>query len=114
MIWIVLALLAIVAAGTYVRRAAARVRKEMATRKQFHISIKIAGDAMASRADLAERNKLEDAIVGSRIGFVTDSGSGGGYMDLVIAVADPQNGEAQLREALSAAGLLERTELKAL
>jgi hypothetical protein len=114
MMWIMFALLAVVIGGNYVRGAASRVRKELTVRKHIHVSIKIAGDGMASRADLAERRKLEDAIQNTGIGTITDSGSGAGYMDIVVAVANAETGEAQLKDQLAAAGLAEGAEIKVL
>lgn len=114
MFWIMIALLVIVAGGSYVRGAANRVRQELASRKRIHITIKIAGEGMASRSDLKQRNELEDAIQAAGIGMITDSGSGGGYMDLVVAVANAESGEAQLSERLAAAGLADRAEMRVL
>src|SRR5438045_1586678 len=107
-------MIAIVAVGTYVRGAAGRARAEFARRKRYHVSIKIAGDGLASREDLQERNAIENAILRRQIGALTDAGSGGGWMDLVIAVADAENGEAQLRQVLADAGVAERSEVKLL
>jgi len=114
MLWIMLVLLALVIGGSYVRGAATRVRDEFASRKRFHISIKIDSEHMASRADLAERAKLETLIADEHIGEITESGSGGGWMDLVVAVAESERGEQQLREAIARAGFADRFELKPL
>jgi hypothetical protein len=113
-LWVMMFLVAIVLSGGFVRRAASRARAELAARRRVHISIRIAGEGMASREELRERAVIENEIHRRRIGEVSESGSGGGYMDVVIAVADAEAGELQLRELLAATGYLDRAEIKTL
>lgn len=110
----VIVMIAIITISSFVRGSAGRARAEFARRRRFHISTKIAGTGLASRDDLKERNALEDAITSRGIGAIVDAGSGGGWMDLVVAVVDAENGEAQLLRLLDDAGLANRSEIKPL
>lgn len=98
---------------TYVRGAANRARAELAGRRRFRVTIKLAGTGMATRAEMRERFAMEEEVTRRGIGAVTDGGSGDGVMWVVIAAAcdDAAAAEAGIREAIGAAGLTERASL---
>ena len=112
MVFIVLVLVAIVAFSSHVRGSANRIRAELAARPRWHISIKLAGDGVATRVELHERQSLEQELVRRQIGEVTEAGSGGGYMDVVVSVSDATTAEAKIGEVLAAAGLAARATVK--
>ena len=107
MLWIVIPLILFIIFGHYVHKKAERLRAEEA-RPRVMVSIKLAGEGMAMREELQLRNAVEDEIVKRGIGTVDDAGSGGGVMHLQVVVADVERAEAEIREVLAGAGVLER------
>ena len=102
-----LVLVAMVAFSSYVRGAANRARAELAGRKRYRITIKLAGGGMATRAEMRERFALETEVARRRIGAITDGGSGNGEMWVEIA-ASGDDAADQLRAVVEEAGLGER------
>jgi succinyl-CoA synthetase alpha subunit len=117
-IWIILPLIAFVLFGLYVRREAERLRaedgtivrgrvKDLADRPQVIVKLKLAGKGMATLAELHVRQEIEDAIEQRGIGAVADAGSGKGWADVRVVVADPDTAAEKIRELLGERGLLE-------
>ena len=103
MIWIIVPLLAFVLFGLYVRREAERIRAED-RRPQVIVKLKLAGDGMATPAELRVRQSIEDEIEKRGIGSISDTGSGEGWAHLQVAVTDPGVAEQQIRDLLSERG----------
>ena len=110
MIWIVVPLIALVIFGLYVRREAERIRAED-LRPRLLVKLKLAGDGMATPAELHQRQALESAIETRGIGSIVDAGSGEGWATLQVSVVDPPNAAERIRELLREQGLIERAEI---
>ena len=109
MLWIVVLLVGMVAFSTYVHSAASRARAELAGRRRYRVSIKLAGAGMATRAEMRARFALEEEIARRGIGAITDGGSGDGVMWVEIAAGgESESPHRQFQEAIDATGLTER------
>ena len=113
MIWILVPLLVLVIFGLYVRREAERIRAED-LRPRIVVRLKLAGDGMATPAELHERQALEAEIEKRGIGTIVDAGSGEGWATLQVGVADTNAATEQVRDVLRERGLLDRAEIDAL
>lgn len=125
MLWIIVPMLVLIAFGHYVRKKAERLRaeegtelvrgslEEMLKRPHVVVAIKLAGEGMATREELHERQAIEDQIEQRGIGKVADAGSGKGVMHLHVVAADAGRAAEEIRGLLAAAGLLEKTEVRA-
>jgi hypothetical protein len=102
-IWIVVPLILLVIFGLYVRREAERIRAED-LRPRLLVRLKLAGDGMATPAELHERQALEAEIERCRIGAIVDTGSGEGWATLQVGVTDPSVAAEQIRELLRERG----------
>jgi hypothetical protein len=111
-IWIIVPLLILVIFGLYVRREAERIRADD-LRPRVTIKLKLAGDGMATPAELHERQAIESEIEKRGIGSIIDAGSGGGWATLQVGVADPNTAAEQLRDLLRERGLSDRAEISA-
>jgi hypothetical protein len=111
-IWIIVPLLALVIFGLYVRREAERIRAED-LRPRLLVKLKLAGDGMATPAELHERQALEAEIEGRGIGSIVDAGSGEGWATLQVGVVDLNAAAEQLRNVLQQRGLSDRAEISA-
>jgi hypothetical protein len=111
-IWIIVPLLALVIFGLYVRREAERIRAED-LRPRIVVKLKLAGDGMATPAELHERQALEADIEKRDIGRIVDAGSGEGWATLQVAVVDPNVAVEQVRNVLQQRGLSDRAEISA-
>jgi hypothetical protein len=109
-IWIIVPLLALVIFGLYVRREAERIRAED-LRPRITVKLKLAGDGMATPAELHERQALEAEIEKRGIGSIVDAGSGGGWATVQVGVADPTTAADELRNTLKERGLSDRGEI---
>ena len=110
MIFIIVPLLALVIFGLYVRREAERIRAgDLLPR--ILVKLKLAGDGMATPAELHERQALEAEIEKRGIGTIVDAGSGDGWATLQVGVADPNAVAEQVRNLLRERGLLDRAEI---
>jgi hypothetical protein len=111
-IWIIVPLLALVIFGLYVRREAERIRAED-LRPRILVRLKLAGDGMATPAELHERQALEADIEKRDIGRIVDAGSGEGWATLQVAVDDPKIAAEQICNVLQQRGLSDRAEISA-
>jgi hypothetical protein len=111
-LWILIPLVLFIIFGHYVRKKAERLRAEEA-RPRVLVAIKLAGKGMAMREELQLRNAIEEQIETRGIGKVDDAGSGEGVMHLQVIVADAERAAAEIRAVLEAAGVLERSEVRA-
>jgi len=57
--------------------------------KNLRLIIKWPGDDLASKQDLELRAKIEQQLVEKKIGNIVRSGTGMGWMDIVLEVKDP-------------------------
>lgn len=96
-------LFAFVIFGLYVRRAAERIRAED-RRPQLMVKLKLAGDGMATPAEVRVRQSIEDEIEKRNIGSITDTGSGEGWATVQVGVIDPDVAAQQLRQLLRERG----------
>ncbi|MGA8807182.1 MAG: hypothetical protein WB973_04840 [Thermoanaerobaculia bacterium] len=112
MIWILVPLLALVIFGLYVRREAERIRADDLLPRVL-IKLKLAGDGMATPAELHERQALEAEIEKRNLGRIVDSGSGEGWATLQVGAGDPNVAAEQLRNMLRERGLSDRSEVSA-
>jgi hypothetical protein len=110
-IWILVPLLALVIFGLYVRREAERIRAED-LRPRIAVRLKLAGDGMATPAELHERQALEADIEKRGIGAIVDAASGEGWATLQMGVDDPNVAAEQLRNLLQELGLIDRAEIR--
>lgn len=110
MIWILIPLLVLVIFGLYVRREAERIRAAD-LRPRITIKLKLAGDGMATPAELHERQSLEAEIEKREIGTIVDAGSGEGWATLQVGVVDPKVGAEQVRKLLRERDLFDRSEI---
>jgi hypothetical protein len=104
-IWIMIPLLALVVFGLYVRREAERIRAED-LRPRVVVKLKLAGDGMATPAEVGVRRTIEDEIETRGIGSIADTGSGEGWATMKVTVADPAVAIEQIRVVLSEKALL--------
>jgi hypothetical protein len=123
MIWILLPLVAFVIFGLYVRREAERIRaedgqivrgrvKDFADRPHVVVRLKLAGNRMATLAELHVRQEIEDEIEKRGIGSIADAGSGKGWAHVSVVVTDPDEASAKIREMLRERNLLDTAELE--
>jgi hypothetical protein len=117
-IWIMLPLLALVIFGLYVRREAERIRAEdakAAERKKAEelagprviVKLKLAGDGMATIAELHLRQAIEEEIEQRGIGTIADATSGEGWAQMSIVASDLVGANAKIRELLRERGILD-------
>ena len=70
--------------------------------KKLQLVIKWPGDDMASKQDLALRDKIEHLIVMKQIGKIVRSGTGMGWMDIVLEVSDPNKARSDIEAIINA------------
>jgi hypothetical protein len=109
-IFIIVPLLALVIFGLYVRREAERIRADDLL-PRILVKLKLAGDGMATPAELHERQALEAEIEKRGIGRIVDAGSGEGWATLQVAVVDPNAAAEQVRDLLRQRNVLDRAEI---
>jgi len=109
-IWILIPLLVLVIFGLYVRREAERIRAAD-LRPRIVVKLKLAGDGMATPAELHERQALEAEIEKRGIGTIVDAGSGDGWATMQVGVVNPTLAAEQLRNLLRERGLFDRVEV---
>jgi hypothetical protein len=103
-IWIIVPLLALVIFGLYVRREAERIRAEDLL-PRILVKLKLAGDGMATPAELHERQALEAEIEKRGIGRIVDAGSGDGWATLQVGVSDIGQGFDDIAEVINSHGI---------
>ena len=64
----------------------------------LRIVIKWPGDDMASRHELALRDRIAQRIVNENIGKIVRSGTGMGWMDIVVTVEDSESNSARIEQ----------------
>ena len=64
--------------------------------KNLRLVIKWPGDDLASKQDLALRDKIEQRLAGENVGKIVRSGTGMGWMDIVLEVKDPDRARAEI------------------
>jgi len=111
-IWILVPLLVLVIFGLYVRREAERIRAAD-LRPRIVVKLKLAGEGMATPAEMHERQALESEIEKRGIGSIVDAGSGEGWATLQVGVVDPNVATGQVRDLLRERGLSDRAEISA-
>jgi hypothetical protein len=109
-IWILIPLLVLVIFGLYVRREAERLRAED-LRPRITVRLKLAGEGMATPAELHERQALEAEIEKREIGTIVDAGSGKGWATLQVGVLDQNVATEHVRNLLNERDLLDRAEI---
>lgn len=112
MIWIMVPLIAFVLFGLYVRREAERIRAED-LRPRIIVKLKLAGEGMATPAEVQTRRTIEDEIEKRGIGSIADTGSGEGWATIQVAVVDPTVATEQIRGLLREKGLLAKAVVEA-
>lgn len=112
MIWILIPLLILVIFGLYVRREAERIRAAD-LRPRITIKLKLAGNGMATPAEMQERQALEAEIEKREIGTIIDAASGEGWAMVQVGVVDPTTAAEQVRNLLRERGLSDRSEISA-
>jgi hypothetical protein len=103
-IWIVVPLIAFVLFGLYVRREAERIRADD-LRPRVCVKLKLAGDGMATPAEVHTRRTIEDEIEKRGIGSIADTGSGEGWATIQVAAVDPNVATEQIRILLLERGV---------
>jgi hypothetical protein len=103
-IWIIVPLLALVIFGLYVRREAERIRAED-LRPRLRVKLKLAGDGMATPAEIHERQALESEIEKRGIGSIADTGSGEGWATLQVSVPEVEQGFDDILRVIDALGI---------
>jgi hypothetical protein len=109
-IFVIVPLIALVLFGLYVRREAERIRAEDRL-PRLTVKLKLAGDGMATPAELHERQAIEAEIEKRGIGTIADAGSGEGFATLQVAVSDPSAAEPRIHDLLRERGMLDRCEV---
>jgi len=64
--------------------------------RNLRLVIKWPGDDMASRQDLELRDQIEQRIANMRIGKIVRSGTGMGWMDIVLEVSEPDKARPKI------------------
>jgi hypothetical protein len=105
-------LIAFVLFGLYVRREAERIRAED-LRPRIIVKLKLAGEGMATPAEVQTRRTIEDEIEKRGIGSIADTGSGEGWATIQVAVVDPTVATEQIRGLLREKGLLAKAVVEA-
>jgi hypothetical protein len=103
-IWILVPLLTLVIFGLYVRREAERIRAAD-LRPRIVVKLKLAGDGMATPAELHERQALEAEIEKRGIGTIVDAGSGDGWATLQLGVQDIERAYDDILGVIDAHGI---------
>jgi len=62
--------------------------------KNLRLIIKWPGDDLASKQDLELRDKIEQRLLENKVGKLVRSGTGMGWMDIVLEVNDPKRARA--------------------
>ena len=68
----------------------------------LRLIIKWPGDDFATKQDLELRRKIEQLIVEKKVGKILRTGSGMGWMDIVVEVEDPEQARIEIEAIVSA------------
>jgi hypothetical protein len=75
---------------------------------EVHLQIRVSGANFPTPSELQSRYEVEDFVRARGLGRIVDAGSGMGVMDVVIATADPEKAESELKELVARLGIAER------
>ena len=64
--------------------------------KNLRLVIKWPGDDLASKQDLALRDKIEQRLLEKKVGKIVRSGTGMGWMDIVLEVNKPARAQSEI------------------
>ena len=64
--------------------------------QNLKLIIKWTGDVFASKQDLELRDKIEQLLVEKKVGKILRSGTGMGWMDIVVEVEDPERARVEI------------------
>jgi hypothetical protein len=70
--------------------------------QNLRLIIKWPGDDLASKQDLELRDKIEQLLVEKKVGKIVRSGTGMGWMDIVLEVQDPKRARIEIQSIVSA------------
>jgi len=70
--------------------------------KNLRLIIKWPGDDSASKQDLALRDKIAQHLVKENVGKILRSGTGMGWMDIVLEVEDPDRARTEIEAIVRA------------
>jgi len=68
----------------------------------LRLIIKWPGDDLASKQDLEIRDKIEQRIVAEKVGNIVRSGTGMGWMDIVLQVKDTARARIEIESIMKA------------
>ena len=68
----------------------------------MRLIIKWPGDDLASKQDLELRDKIEQLLVEKKVGKIVRTGTGMGWMDIVLEVKDPKRARIEIQSIVSA------------
>lgn len=78
----------------------ASVKKDVGN--NLRLIIKWPGDDFATKQDLELRRKIEQLIVEKKVGKILRTGTGMGWMDIVVEVEDPARARIEIEAIVSA------------
>jgi hypothetical protein len=70
--------------------------------KNLRLVIKWPGDDLASKQDLELRDRIEQRLVEKKVGNIVRSGTGMGWMDIVLEVKDPDRARTEIEAIVRA------------
>lgn len=70
--------------------------------KNLRLIIKWPGDDLASKQDLELRDKIEQRLVKQKVGNIMRSGTGMGWMDIVLEVKDTSRARTEIEAIVKA------------
>src|SRR5262249_44504598 len=94
-----------------IRQLALVPREESEPPYVLTINIRLSGEGFASEEELEWRDELEELLEREDVGRFVGSGSGQGFMDLVLEVDDVEQAVRQIRRLLREVKLLEETQI---
>ena len=68
--------------------------------RQLRVVFKWPGDDFASKQDLETRDKIEKLIAKNGLGHVIRSGTGMGWMDLIVELENKSNAQAEIEKII--------------
>jgi hypothetical protein len=68
----------------------------------LRLVIKWPGDDPASKQDLALRDKIERRLMEKKVGKIVRTGTGMGWMDIVLKVNDPDSAQSEIEAVMKA------------
>jgi hypothetical protein len=71
--------------------------------RNLRLVIRWPGDDLASKQDLELRDKIEQRLVEKKVGNIVRTGTGMGWMDIVLEVKDPDRARTEIEAIVRAA-----------